>query len=610
MSVRSWWARALRRYSARLVIGVLLITLPLLTITVLAMTREATQDISEDNRHRLADQASEVAGDLDQYIDERQHELDYVTAALMDADRARWRAVLERLLEAGPHFQVLEVIDASGSMVVAAARPGSAAVPPGSADWFRDALAGQERTGITSVADRGLMIMVAAPLPASDGRRAEVLAAGLSKSGSGLLDLVGHGLNDEVYVVDADLRHVTSAGSDLAAAGENGARASLDTVAVRAALRGEMGQAEGPNYDGVESLFGYAPVDTTGWAVVVAQDRADALAALARQRLLGLALLAAAAVVLVVLGRWFARRESRHLRRLVEEIRGAGTAVTGSAQELSSASEELARTTTQQSATVTQTSATIEELARTAGAIAETVGGVARQVDEARENLRTAQQDLRTSGERTLALSKRVREINSILGLINELADQTNLLALNAAIEAARAGEHGKGFAVVAAEVRKLAERSQIAAQEIGELSSDSVSKAERAGNLLERIVPSIRKTSDLVQEINAASGEQASAANQISLAMNQLNQVTQQNAASSEELAATAEEMSSQASELQQTMAFFALEKSAQLNTRPNETGHKGIPPRGSFIAPPQRASQPNQPSPHSIDDADFVRF
>ena len=91
---------------------------------------------------------------------------------------------------------------------------------------------------------------------------------------------------------------------------------------------------------------------------------------------------------------------------------------------------------------------------------------------------------------------------------------------------------------------------------------------------------------------------------------MNQLNQVTQQNAASSEELAATAEEMSSQASELQQTMAFFALEKSAQLNTRPHETGHKGMPPRGSFIAPPQRASQPNQPSSHSIDDADFVRF
>ena len=114
---------------------------------------------------------------------------------------------------------------------------------------------------------------------------------------------------------------------------------------------------------------------------------------------------------------------------------------------------------------------------------------------------------------------------------------------------------------MVAAEVRKLAERSQVAAQEIGTVASDSVSLAERAGKLLDAIVPSIQKTSDLVQEISAASQEQSSGVSQINTAILQLNKVTQQNASSSEELAATAEEMTGQAEELQARMRFFKLE-------------------------------------------------
>ena len=169
------------------------------------------------------------------------------------------------------------------------------------------------------------------------------------------------------------------------------------------------------------------------------------------------------------------------------------------------------------------------------------------------------------------AVSKTViamKQIAAKIGMVDDIAYQTNLLALNAAIEAARAGEHGRGFAVVASEVRKLAERSQVAAQEIGELAGTSVTVAELAGKLLEAMVPSIRKTSDLVQEISAASQEQATGVGQINNAMNQLNQATQQNASASEELAATAEEMSGQAEKLQQLMGFFKLSVGNEMRT------------------------------------------
>lgn len=160
--------------------------------------------------------------------------------------------------------------------------------------------------------------------------------------------------------------------------------------------------------------------------------------------------------------------------------------------------------------------------------------------------------------EIVLGLSGTVRDIGNDSSVIKEIADQTNLLALNAAIEAARAGDHGKGFAVVAAEVRKLAERSQIAAQEISELAGNSVSLAERAGNLLNQIVPGINETSGLVQEIANASAEQNIGVSQMSSAFQQLNEVTQQNASASEELAATSEEMTHQSERLRGLMGFF----------------------------------------------------
>ncbi len=245
------------------------------------------------------------------------------------------------------------------------------------------------------------------------------------------------------------------------------------------------------------------------------------------------------------------------LSHIIGEVRNAADNLASASEEVSATAQSMSQATSEQAASVEETSASIEQMSASINQNTEnarvTDGMASKAAREATEGGQSVQQ--------TVVAMKKIAQRISI---IDDIAYQTNLLALNAAIEAARAGEHGKGFAVVAAEVRKLAERSQIAAQEIGELSTSSVEMAEKAGSLLNEMVPSINKTSDLVQEISAASEEQAAGVGQINTAMAQLNQVTQQNASSSEELAATAEEMSSQAEQLQEAMSFFTLASSS----------------------------------------------
>jgi methyl-accepting chemotaxis protein len=173
--------------------------------------------------------------------------------------------------------------------------------------------------------------------------------------------------------------------------------------------------------------------------------------------------------------------------------------------------------------------------------------------------------EMEESGKAVAESVDAMKTIAEKISIVEEIAYQTNLLALNAAIEAARAGEHGKGFAVVATEVRKLAERSQVAAQEISSLTSSSVRVAERSGELLNELVPAIRKTAELVQGVTMTSREQAQGVAQVKGAMTQVDRVTQTNAAAAQELSSTAEEMASQADNLQRVMSFFHLEASEE---------------------------------------------
>lgn len=154
-----------------------------------------------------------------------------------------------------------------------------------------------------------------------------------------------------------------------------------------------------------------------------------------------------------------------------------------------------------------------------------------------------------------------MKEIAVKISIIEEIARSTNMLSLNASIEAARAGEFGKGFAVVAAEVGKLAERSQREAGDISRLSLESVKIAELAGKTIGILIPEIKRTAELVQEISAASNEQSSGAQQVNQAIMQLDRVVQQNASVSEESASMAEELSSQSAQLLSAIEYFKIE-------------------------------------------------
>ncbi|WP_198947024.1 methyl-accepting chemotaxis protein [Marispirochaeta aestuarii] len=242
-----------------------------------------------------------------------------------------------------------------------------------------------------------------------------------------------------------------------------------------------------------------------------------------------------------------------NLESIITDAINASAQVSSGSHQMSTSAEQISQGATEQASSVEEVSSSMEQMSAI-------IKQNAEHATETEKIATLASGNATESGEAVMEAVVAMKSIAEKIVIIEEIARQTNMLSLNASIEAARAGEHGKGFAVVASEVGKLAARSKDAAGEISSLSTSTVTVAEKAREMLEQLVPNIKKTADLVQEISSASREQSAGVDQINTAITQLDQVIQENASAAEEMASVAEELSGQAEGLESSISYFKI--------------------------------------------------
>ncbi|MFL9878581.1 methyl-accepting chemotaxis protein [Herbaspirillum rhizosphaerae] len=295
-----------------------------------------------------------------------------------------------------------------------------------------------------------------------------------------------------------------------------------------------------------------------------------------------------------------------NLMKIVGEVRTGTDTIATASNEIASGNMDLSSRTEQQAGSLEETASAMEELTST----------VKQNADNARQanQLAVTASEVASAGGEVVgqvvntmgSINESSRKIVDIISVIDGIAFQTNILALNAAVEAARAGEQGRGFAVVASEVRSLAQRSASAAKEIKILIDDSVAKVdigsklvEQAGTTMEEVVNSVKRVTDIVSEITAASHEQSQGIEQINLAITQMDEVTQQNAALVEQAAAAAQSMQEQAGRLSEVVGVFKLDERNAVSKSAGNPVSKAMPKRTIDITPPVRrvAAKPAAP-------------
>jgi methyl-accepting chemotaxis protein len=599
------FSKPLKRYSIRVVAGMLLISIPLMVALGLVISTWSTQTSVDQAKARAGATAESATVRISDWVLERQAELrilaqDEVGALASSTVQTELRAAAA----SHPSFKTLEVFDAKGQLV-ASSVPGITLSATTSGGTFANSLS-VETVGPIQIGKVGLDWLISAPILGANEQAQGVVVGDLNATAlESLLNPYGRdaviNANQETHIVNAaHLLVYSSEWGALASDSEAVARGALKTLAEGAvydkAIADGGGTTEMVDYRGHQVLAGYRPIPSLGWVVVASIDTSAALAALNAQTLrvsllqaLNFLLLIGFAIVVAVLttrpigalSRAAASVEAGDLTARVhlrggEEVRLLGDTfnamverlsavllrlrgeVTESANKLSEVAEQLASATLEQTTAATATSASMEEVARTSAAIADSVDRVAIQAGEAQTNLELAQTDLKASGDRTLALAGRVNEIEGILELINDIADQTNLLALNAAIEAARAGDAGRGFAVVADEVRRLAERSKAAAAQIAKLvegaqaqSSETVMALEKGVKQMERGLRMMQAMAEVSGQVQVATQQQRSSTEQVVIAIEHIAEGSRSVAVTAQEIASAAARQGALAADL-----------------------------------------------------------
>lgn len=260
-------------------------------------------------------------------------------------------------------------------------------------------------------------------------------------------------------------------------------------------------------------------------------------------------------------------RAVEKLNSTLQEVADSAANASSSSQQLAAAAEAIASGAQEQAASLEETSASLEEITAAVRQSADNANQASQLAAGSKDSALQGQDVVSNAITAMSEINASSSKISDIISTIDEIAFQTNLLAVNAAVEAARAGDEGRGFAVVASEVRSLAQRSAVAAKEIKVLIQDSLRKVEagsglvnRSGETLQGIVGSVKRVTDIVGEIAAASGEQSTGIEQVNTAMTQMDQVTQSNSAQTEELSATAQSLSEQAAHLMELVSTFTL--------------------------------------------------
>jgi methyl-accepting chemotaxis protein len=586
------WGAARKRFAVRLVAAMLAMSLPIVVLLAVLLTTQASHSLTTAAEDKDQSVARAVTSRLEDWLTERNDDLDLIAAlAVGRPSAAAPAALVNQIDKTYGDFNLVEITDLAGRVIDTSVAGGG--IDPAGQTWFVTATSGQP--ALTSlVEDAGqLTWVIAQPVLGANGRPQAVVIGYLNAAV--LANLLNPSLDagSEVVAVNSQLQLIydTALGkltnSALLQAGV--LHTIVNNAATRQAALDPIGAASFTDADGHRVIAGYDTVSALGWTILAEDRSSTVLAPVTRQRDLAIELVAVAAILAVAFSIGFARRMSRPVEqltaaaaraasgdlevrvepggpselvalagsfnamlstcaRLVNQVTTAGVQVNSAAAELSASSDELAATTFEQSAAVTQASATTEELARASAAIADTIEDVARQTAETRDILGQAEADVHASSERTTALAGRVNDIDALLALIKDIADQTNLLALNAAIEAARAGEGGRGFAVVADEVRRLAERSKASGSNIATIvaavqdeTNATLMAMEKGAKQMQRGLALLEHVTDAADHVRLTAQQQRGATAQVVETMGQLSDASRQVTATAQEIASAA---------------------------------------------------------------------